>query len=304
MGYIGRLKHLDERNNSPNFSLPNYGLEPIDIDIFYGFVFIRFSWEGARLKELWYQADLLKPYNLEAMQPINGLGRYDINVEVDYKLLWENFLEDYHFPMMHKGLTRRFKLSSDCEGINGMIIPMKDPPSPYLNPTERKYYDCAKSLGRHSWEHETKLQEIAAQTQSLPETLCYSAFCSMSSQEEMPMPFSLSIFPEHVQTFSIVPGGARESRFHVRSYAHPVDPNSPHSQTIKDAQLANIQLLIESLHEDIRVNYITQDSVSSILFEKKGIFSIAELDVAKFQQAIRLKLPMTKFQNRTFLVNH
>ncbi|CAC5339869.1 MULTISPECIES: aeruginoside biosynthesis protein AerC [Planktothrix] len=302
--FAGRLKHLDERNNSPNFSLPNYGLEPIDIDIFYGFVFIRFSWEGARLKELWYQADLLKPYNLEAMQPINGLGRYDINVEVDYKLLWENFLEDYHFPMMHKGLTRRFKLSSDCEGINGMIIPMKDPPSPYLNPTERKYYDCAKSLGRHSWEHETKLQEIAAQTQSLPETLCYSAFCSMSSQEEMPMPFSLSIFPEHVQTFSIVPGGARESRFHVRSYAHPVDPNSPHSQTIKDAQLANIQLLIESLHEDIRVNYITQDSVSSILFEKKGIFSIAELDVAKFQQAIRLKLPMTKFQNRTFLVNH
>lgn len=89
--FAGRLKHLNERNNSPNFSLPNYGLEPIDIDIFYGFVFIRFSWEGARLKELWYQADLLKPYNLEAMQPINGLGRYDINVEVDYKLLWENF---------------------------------------------------------------------------------------------------------------------------------------------------------------------------------------------------------------------
>ncbi len=68
--------------------------------------------------------------------------------------------------------------------------------------------------------------------------------------------------------------------------------------------ITNIQLLIESLHEDIRVNYITQDSVSSILFKKKGIFSIAELDVAKFQQAIRLKLPMTKFQNRTFLVNH
>ncbi|MEA5536732.1 Rieske 2Fe-2S domain-containing protein [Crocosphaera sp. XPORK-15E] len=298
--FSGKLKHLDERNYCPNFNLPNYGLEPIDIDVFYGFIFIRLSWEGPRLKELWYQADLLNPYNLETMKPINGIGQYDINVEVDYKLLWENFLEDYHFPMMHKGLTRRFKLSSDCEGINGMIIPMKDPPSAHLTPTEFKYYQAAKTLGTHTWEYENQLKEIAEKTQSLPEKLCYSAFCSMSSQEEMPMPFSLSVFPEHVQTFSIVPGGARESRFYVRSYGHEVDANSSHYQTIREAQLTNIQLLIESLHEDIRVNYITQDSVSSQLFKKKGIFSIAELDVAKFQQAVRLKLPITQSQNRPF----
>lgn len=296
--FAGKLKDVIQRGNYPKFDVPNYGLEPIDIDIFHGFIFIRFTWEGSRLADSWYLPGLLEPYQLENMQPIGGIGRYDINVEVDYKLLWENFLEDYHFPMMHKGLTRRFGVSSDCEGINGMIIPMRDPASPSLTPIERQYYDCAKAIARHSWEREQQLQDFAAENHSLPETLCYSAFCSMSAQEEIPMPFSLSVFPEHVQTFSLVPAGPREARFHVRSYGHVLDPNDANSKAIEEARLANIQLLVESLHEDIRVNYICQDSVSSRLFEKLGVFSIAEFDVAKFQEAIRMKLPMTSCQRK------
>ncbi|MHC0065909.1 Rieske 2Fe-2S domain-containing protein [Nostoc sp. UIC 10890] len=296
--FAGKLQDVTQRGSYPKFGLPNYGLEPIDIDIFYGFIFIRFSWEGSRLADSWYLPGLLEPYQLEDMQPIGGVGRYDINVEVDYKLLWENFLEDYHFPMMHKGLTRRFGVSSDCEGINGMIIPMRDPASPSLTPIERQYYDCAKAIARHSWEREQELQDFAAENDSLPETLCFSAFCSMSAQEEIPMPFSLSVFPEHVQTFSLVPAGPRECRFHVRSYGHVLDPNDPHSKAIEEARLANIQLLLESLHEDIRVNYICQDSVSSRLFEKIGVFSIAEFDVAKFQEAIYTKLPITRRQRK------
>lgn len=296
--FAGKLKDVTQRGSYPKFGLPDYGLEPIDIDIFYGFIFIRFTWEGSRLAESWYLPGLLEPYQLENMQAIGGVGRYDINVEVDYKLLWENFLEDYHFPMMHKGLTRRFGVSSDCEGINGMIIPMRDPASPSLTPIERQYYDCAKAIAQHSWEHEQELQDFAAQNHSLPKTLCFSAFCSMSAQDEIPMPFSLSVFPEHVQTFSLVPAGPRECRFHVRSYGHVLDPNDPKSKAIEEARLANIQLLWESLHEDIRVNYICQDSVSSRLFEKTGVFSIAEFDVAKFQEAIRAKLPITSRQRK------
>ncbi|MFW9262319.1 Rieske 2Fe-2S domain-containing protein [Nostoc sp. CALU 546] len=296
--FAGKLQDVRQRGSYPKFGLPNYGLEPIDIDIFYGFIFIRFTWEGSRLADSWYLPGLLEPYQLENMQPIGGVGRYDVNVEVDYKLLWENFLEDYHFPMMHKGLTRRFGVSSDCEGINGMIIPMRDPASPSLTPIERQYYDCAKAIARHSWEREQELQDFAAENDSLPETLCYSAFCSMSAQEEIPMPFSLSVFPEHVQTFSLVPAGPRECRFHVRSYGHVLDPNDPHTKTIEEARLANIQLLLESLHEDIRVNYICQDSVSSRLFDKTGVFSIAEFDVAKFQEAIYTKLPITRCQQK------
>ncbi|MDB9373593.1 Rieske 2Fe-2S domain-containing protein [Nodularia sphaerocarpa] len=291
--FAGKLQDVTQRRSYPQFGLPNYGLEPIDIDIFYGFIFIRFTWSGSRLAESWYLPNLLAPYQLENMQPIGGVGCYDINVEVDYKLLWENFLEDYHFPMMHKGLTRRFGVSSDCEGINGMIIPMRDPASPSLTPIERQYYDCAKAIASHSWEREQELQDFAAQNHALPETLCYSAFCSMSAQEEIPMPFSLSVFPEHVQAFSLVPAGPRESRFHVRSYGHPLNPDDPNTKAIEAARLANIQLLVESLHEDIRVNYICQDSVSSRLFKKIGVFNIAEYDVAKFQEAIRLKLPIT-----------
>ncbi len=296
--FAGRLKDVRERGNCLHFGVPNYGLEPIDIDVFYGFIFIRFTWSGPRVADTWYQPDLLEPYRLQNMQPIGGPGRYDINVEVDYKLLWENFLEDYHFPIMHKGLTRRFGVSSDCEGINGMIIPIRDPASPSLSPIEQKYHDNLKAVGRHSWEYEKHLHDLAAKNQSLPEPLCYSVFCSMSAQEQIPMPFSLSVFPEHVQTFSLVPAGPRECRFHVRSYGQPLDPNTWMGIAIQEARLANIQLLAESLQEDIRVNYISQDSVSSRLFEKIGIFSIAEFDVAKFQEAISAKLPITRRQKK------
>ncbi len=86
--FAGKLQDVTQRGSYPKFGLPNYGLEPIDIDIFYGFIFIRFSWEGSRLADSWYLPGLLEPYQLENMQPIGGVGRYDINVEVDYKLLW------------------------------------------------------------------------------------------------------------------------------------------------------------------------------------------------------------------------
>ena len=327
--FAGKLKHVDARSRSPltplrkgveSLEIPigqlgqwgkclegeeleraasDYGLEPIDIEVFYGFIFIRLLRQGPRLKDIWHQPGLLEPYKLEELQLIDGPdGHYEISVEVDYKLLWENFLEDYHFPMMHKGLTFRFGVSSDCEGINGMIIPMRDPASPKLKPIEQQYYECAKTLGRHGWDREKELAAIAAERHFLPEPLCYSAFCSMAAQEEMPMPFSLSVFPEHVQAFAIVPGGPREARFHVRSYGPVLDPAAPETEIIKAAQQANIQLLIESLHEDIRVNYITQDSVTSQLFEKLGVFSIAEWDVAKFQEAVQINVPVTSYPQK------
>ncbi|AHJ27696.1 SRPBCC family protein [Nodularia spumigena CS-584] len=120
----------------------------------------------------------------------------------------------------------------------------------------------------------------------------------MSAHEEIPMPFSLSVFPEHVQAFSLVPAGPRECRFYIRSYGHAFNPEDMNTPAIEAARIANIQLLWESLHEDIRVNYICQDSVSSRLFDQTGVFSIAEFDVAKFQEAIRLKLPITSCQRK------
>jgi len=40
-------------------------------------------------------------------------------------------------------------------------------------------------------------------------------------------------------------------------------------------------------------SYDTQDSVSSQLFEKLGVFNIAEWDVAKFQEAVQMNIPVT-----------
>ncbi|MBO1348484.1 MAG: Rieske 2Fe-2S domain-containing protein [Hormoscilla sp. GUM202] len=288
--FAGRLRIASELYSRPDFTVPNYGLEQIDIDVWLGFVFIRFLPNDLSVADVWENPKLITPYKFQDLQPIFGSGWYDFEVEADYKILWENFLEVYHFPVAHKGMTRLCHISRNSD-----LLPFREPPLPNLPKVEFDYIQSLKAAERHSQKHEKLLLEIAEKTKVLPEPLHYTIFGSISKQRLMPIMLGLTVFPEHIQAMSFIPVGPEECRVRIRSYGLPLDLNTSSGRAIQDARTANINdIQIELVEEDIKLNYLTQAGVSSKIFDKQGILNDLEISIAQFQEKIRKDIPITR----------
>src|SRR5262249_25032866 len=80
------------------------GLFKLDCETFMGFVFLRFLPGGPSVAERYApHAAELAHYRIAEMEPISEPWQGEI--EGDWKNVWDNYLEDYHFPTGHPGLS-------------------------------------------------------------------------------------------------------------------------------------------------------------------------------------------------------
>ena len=119
--YHGWTYHLDGRNRSvsapdtfPRFDRSKFGLKPIELEVYQGMVFVRFRTGGASVAALMqpYHAEL-EHYRMEQMVPLDELWVHDL--EIDWKNVVENYVEDYHFPIGHPGLSALMEPQYDRE---------------------------------------------------------------------------------------------------------------------------------------------------------------------------------------------
>jgi phenylpropionate dioxygenase-like ring-hydroxylating dioxygenase large terminal subunit len=110
----GRLTAVPHRREFANFSPEEYGLKPVETEIYQGFVFIRLQ------PGLPSVADMLAPYaselaayRLEELQP---LGRVTLRTRhVNWKNVTDNYSDGMHINVAHPGLTRLFGQSYGIE---------------------------------------------------------------------------------------------------------------------------------------------------------------------------------------------
>lgn len=100
-GSLRRAPHTEEIHD---FESADYGLHPVRLDTWQGFIFVNLASEGADLPD--YLADL--PGHVERY-PIGRLGRarriaYDVSA--NWKVIAENYSECYHCPGVHPQLNR------------------------------------------------------------------------------------------------------------------------------------------------------------------------------------------------------
>ena len=81
-------------------------------------VFVRFrSGEGSVAERMEPHKAELAHYRIEQMVPLDDLWVHD--VDIDWKNLVENYVEDYHFPMGHPGLSALMEPQYDREVLPG-----------------------------------------------------------------------------------------------------------------------------------------------------------------------------------------
>ena len=261
----GGLKGVAAPDTFTKFDKSRFALTPIDVEIWMGFVFIRFRSEGPSVAERMAPfAEEFSHYRTQDMVP-HG----DIWVEeqpVDWKNAVENYVEDYHFPTGHEGLAALMTKDYDREvdvgrGIMRLSHAMRDvAPKFWSGQQYHKLlpdYDHLPEKMRRRWSY-------------------FGLFPSVY----------FDMYPESMDFFQVLPVGPGRLRLRSRVYVHPNQ-----SRQDKVALYLSTRINVEVQEEDNNLTQAVQRGMSTSTY-KRGILSDKEVVVKGLQSWIRERLPV------------
>ena len=194
----GTLAAVPHRKEFVDFSLSDYGLKPVESEIYLGFIFVRLQPGLPSVAEMLapYQEEL-SCYRFEELKP---LGRVTMRVRhVNWKNVTDNYSDGMHIAVAHPGLSRLFGQTYGIEAdlwVDKMWGYLRDAPSSQLS--ERMY------------------QTVLPKSPHLPE-----------DRQRLWTYFKLwpnvafDIYPDQVDFMQMIPISATETLVREIAYAHP-----------------------------------------------------------------------------------
>jgi phenylpropionate dioxygenase-like ring-hydroxylating dioxygenase large terminal subunit/AcrR family transcriptional regulator len=272
--YHGWTYHLDGRNRSvsapdtfPKFDRSKYGLKPIELEIYMGMVFVRFrGGEPSVAERMAPHFAELAHYRMDQMVPLDDLWTHEL--AIDWKNVVENYVEDYHFPIGHPGLSALMEAQYDREILPGGTM--------RLSHRMRE-----KPLKSWSAERYAKFLPVI---EHLPEDMrrrwtYFGLFPNVY----------FDIYPEWLDFFQVLPLGAGRTLIRARSFGFPDD-----RREMKAARFLCARINARVQSEDEVLTRSVQRGLESGAYTQ-GILSDKEIVLAGFQDWIRARLPVTKF---------
>ncbi len=119
-GLDGRLIGAPHMDEVPGFDKADYSLQPVNLALFEGFIFVNLNNGGTRLRseatarqapgdfislERWF-APLAGKFSHWNMSILRSVKRIDYDVQANWKLMFENYSECYHCPGVHPMLSK------------------------------------------------------------------------------------------------------------------------------------------------------------------------------------------------------
>jgi carnitine monooxygenase subunit len=153
----GGLAAVGNRAAFPQLDITRESLQPIETEIYAGFVFARLAGGGASVATMMAPyANEIAQYRLEDVQPV---GRITLRPRrVNWKNIGDNYSDGLHIPVAHPGLARLFGASYRVEArewIDRMSGDLWERPSSnWAERTYQKYLPTAEHLrpaNRRSW---------------------------------------------------------------------------------------------------------------------------------------------------------
>ncbi len=271
--YHGWTYHLDGRNRSvsapdsfPKFDRSKFGLKPIELEVFMGMVFVRFrGGEPSVAERMAPHAAELAHYKMDQMVPLDE--PWSRELEIDWKNVVENYVEDYHFPIGHPGLSALMEAQYDREVFPGGTM--------RLSHRMRE-----KPLKSWSAERYAKFLPVI---EHLPEDLrrrwtYFGLFPNVY----------FDIYPEWLDYFQVLPLAAGRTLIRARSFGFPDE-----RREMKAARFLCARLNTRVQAEDEVLTRSVQQGLESGAYSQ-GILSDKEIVLAGFQDWIRERLPVTR----------
>jgi phenylpropionate dioxygenase-like ring-hydroxylating dioxygenase large terminal subunit/AcrR family transcriptional regulator len=271
--YHGWTYHLDGRNRSisapdtfPKIERGQYGLKPIELEVFMGMVFVRFEGGEASVAErMAPHAAELAHYRIEGMVPLDDLWTNEL--AIDWKNVVENYVEDYHFPIGHPGLSALMEAQYDRESFPGGTMRLSHP---------------MREHPLKSWSAQ-RYAKILPVMEHLPEDMRRRwTYIGL-----YPNVF-FDIYPEWMDFFHVLPLGASRTLIRSRSFGFRDD-----RREMKAARFLSARLNGRVQAEDEMLTESVQRGLESAAYSQ-GILSSKEIVLAGFQDWIRERIPAAR----------
>lgn len=250
-----------------------FALKSLDLEIYLGFVFIRYCSGGPSVAECFGPvAEEFEAYRTEEMQPLNSEVYASSQfwteiVDIDWKNGLENYVEDYHFPMGHKGLSALMKAEYDREplpnGVCRLSHEMRE--TPQNNWSAERYhkllpkYDHLPGHMQDRWTYYTLF----------PNTF-------------------FDLFPEQMDFMQMIPLAPGKMLLRGSNYGL-----SDSSRTGRAVRYLGDRINVRVQDEDNLLTGEVQKGLSTSGYQY-GILSDKEVLVKHFQDWIRQRLPISR----------
>jgi phenylpropionate dioxygenase-like ring-hydroxylating dioxygenase large terminal subunit/AcrR family transcriptional regulator len=269
--YHGWTYHLDGRNRSISaadsfapFDRSQFGLKPIELEVWLGFVFVRFRPGAASVAErMAPHRSELAHYRIEQMVPLAEMWVHDVGI--DWKNVVENYVEDYHFPMGHPGLTALMDANYERQVLPGGTMRLSH---------------TLRAQPRRSWSAE-RYAALLPEVEHLPADLrrrwtYFGLFPNVY----------FDVYPEWMDFFQLLPTAAGRTRLRARVYGFPDE-----RREMRAARYLNRRLNYRVQAEDEALTHSVQQGLESGAYTR-GILSDKEIVLAGFQDWVRERLPV------------
>ena len=105
--FDGHLKTIPRADTFPDIDKSEYGLKPLDCEVWHGLIFIRFGGEGSSVAETMASAeDEVSLYKMADMKPLEAFWNFEF--DLDWKAVLDIDNEGYHVPKGHPELYDLF----------------------------------------------------------------------------------------------------------------------------------------------------------------------------------------------------
>jgi phenylpropionate dioxygenase-like ring-hydroxylating dioxygenase large terminal subunit len=263
----GRLSAVPHRNEFAEFSPDRYGLQPVETEIYKGFVFVRLKPGLPSVAEMLkpYESDL-SAYRLEELQP---LGRVTLRTRrVNWKNVTDNYSDGMHITVAHPGLTRLFGQSYGVEAkpwVDKMSGYLRDVPS--SQPSERMY--------------QSVLPRVAHLPQERQRLWVYFKLWPN---------LAFDIYPDQIDFMQMIPISATETLIREIAYAHP-----DQRREMRAARYLNWRINRRVSAEDKALIERVQSGMGSRSF-RSGPLGVNEVSLRSFARRMRTLIPESRLE--------
>ena len=251
----GSLRGVAAPKAVPDMDANAFGLKPVEHAEALGFIFFRLEPGGVGLQErLGPLLSDLACYRLEEMAPESKI--YARTVAADWKAVWDNYLESYHFGIGHPGLSALMQPAYDEE-------PREPARTIRLGHTMR--------ADPEGWSNRLYARHLPDQPH-LPDAL------KRRWQYVFVYPsFSLELYPESMDFFHVVPLAPGRSLIRCQNYAF-----RERSRPMRLALYLANRINREVQREDEALIVSVQRGLESGAYDR-GLLTLRERSVARFQ---------------------
>ncbi len=263
----GALVGVPHRHEYPGLNPADYGLKPVALERWHGFLFVRLE-EG-----LPTVAEMMAPYEAEIapyrFEDLRATGKVTLRPrDLNWKTIADNYSDHLHIPIGHPGLTRLFGKSYKIEAsdwVDRMEGELRDEPS--ANPSERAYQALLPRVDHLPDSHQRKW-------------LYFKLFPCIA----------FDIYPDQVDFMQWLPTGPRTSVIREISYALPDD-----RRAMTAARKLNWRINRRVNAEDTVLISRVQRGMESAAYEA-GPLGTSEVCLRSFARKLRAFIPEARLE--------